>query len=72
MLKWLEQKNILGFSGVVLDGSLSGGVLFLVYLCTLVGKPLFICLFSRVADGDCRYSLDCFFQFLHCSSKLSG
>jgi hypothetical protein len=42
-----------------LDGSLSGGVLFLVHLCTFLVKPLFICLFFRVADGVCRYSLDC-------------
>jgi hypothetical protein len=55
--------SILGSSGFDLDGSLSGGVLFLVLLCTLLVKPLFICLFSRVDDGVCRYSLDCFFQF---------
>jgi hypothetical protein len=41
-----------------LDGSLSIDILFLVYLCTLLVKPLFICLFSRVASGVCRYSLD--------------
>jgi hypothetical protein len=55
--------SILGSSGFDLDGSLSGGVLFLVQLCTLLVKPLFISLFSRVADGVWRYSLDCFFQF---------
>jgi hypothetical protein len=54
--------SIFGSSGVVLDGSLSGGVLFLVHLYTLLVKPLFICLFSPVADGVCRYSLDCFFH----------
>jgi hypothetical protein len=55
--------SILDASGIVLDGSLSGGVLFLVHFCTLLAKPLFICLFSRVADGVFRYSLDYLFQF---------
>jgi hypothetical protein len=54
---------MLGSSGFDLDGSLSGGVLFLVNPCTLLVKPLFICLFSRVADDVFRFSLDCFFQF---------
>jgi hypothetical protein len=55
--------SILGYSGFDLNGSLSGGIFFLVLLCTLLVKPLLICLFSRVTDGVCRYSLDCFFQF---------
>jgi hypothetical protein len=32
---------MLGSSGVVLDGSLFGGILFLVYFCTLLVKSLF-------------------------------
>jgi hypothetical protein len=51
-----------------LDGSLSGGVLFLVHLCTLLVKPLFIRWFFRLlADGVCRYSLVSS-SFLHFSS----
>jgi hypothetical protein len=30
---------------------MAGGVLFLVHLCTFLVKPLFICFFSRAADG---------------------
>jgi hypothetical protein len=45
--------SILGASGFVLDGSLSGGIFFLVHLCTLLIKPLFICLFSRAASLWC-------------------
>jgi hypothetical protein len=52
--------SIFGCSGVVWDGSLSGGfVLFLVHLCLV--KPLFICLFSR-SCGRWRW----------CLSLLSG